>query len=144
MDEFVAIKDIRRKKLNRDIQNFKIENPNYEIYNISGYYDGGGGVRYSVIWRLKGGDNQWNAITPSFNEIYWGVNNHKNTSNIVNITKNIPKITHAIVFKLIILLKIYFYPGILRIFYFFNLLKLFQNFLDKYLKVWIFMFNYYL
>jgi hypothetical protein len=54
MDEFIPIKGIRGKKLNRNIQTFKVEHPNYEIYNISGYYDGGGGVRYSIIWKLKG------------------------------------------------------------------------------------------
>jgi len=53
MDEFIVISDIRKKKLNKKIQDFKIEYPNYKIFNISVYYDGGGGVRLGVIWKIK-------------------------------------------------------------------------------------------
>ena len=55
MDEFNVI-DTKKKNLNKTIQQFRKENPEYEIYNISTQrFDslGFGGVRFWVIWRLK-------------------------------------------------------------------------------------------
>ena len=52
MDEFVITRSKNQKRLNRDIREFRIENPNYEIFNISGAYDSGS-TRFFVIWRLK-------------------------------------------------------------------------------------------
>jgi hypothetical protein len=44
------------RRLNKNIYKFRLENPDYEIFNISisgtgGQY--GGSMHYSVIWRLK-------------------------------------------------------------------------------------------
>ena len=55
IEEFKTLKT-KEGYLNRDIQRFRGENPNYEIFNVSisgtgGQY--GGTHHYWVIWRLK-------------------------------------------------------------------------------------------
>lgn len=50
MDEFKTMRPTKPKHLNEDIQQFRTENPNYEIFNISA---GGDSGWLRVIWRLK-------------------------------------------------------------------------------------------
>ena len=54
-DEFVVINS-KEKLLNKTIQEFKTNNPDYDIYTISTQRFsamGFGGVRFWIIWRLK-------------------------------------------------------------------------------------------
>ncbi len=56
MEEFKTFRTTR-KKLNKDIQKFRIENPNYEVFNITASGTGGemgGTIRFWVIWKKKG------------------------------------------------------------------------------------------
>ncbi|KKK44236.1 MAG: hypothetical protein Lokiarch_19790 [Candidatus Lokiarchaeum sp. GC14_75] len=56
MEEFKTLRTTQ-KKLNKDIQKFRIENPNYEVYNITTSGTGGemgGTIRFWVIWKRKG------------------------------------------------------------------------------------------
>jgi len=41
------------RSINKDIYNFRLENPDYEIFTISGGGMLGGKQRFSVIWRMK-------------------------------------------------------------------------------------------
>ncbi len=44
------------KKLNKDVYNFRMENPDYEIFTMSIAGTGGqmgGTLHYSVVWRMK-------------------------------------------------------------------------------------------
>ncbi len=44
----------KKSKLNKDIAKFRIENPNYEIYNISALGSGTNTtIRVGVIWKIK-------------------------------------------------------------------------------------------
>ena len=56
MDEFIILRSKGEKKLNKDIQKFREENPNYEIFNINvGGTEGSfmGTKTFYIIWRLK-------------------------------------------------------------------------------------------
>ena len=50
MDEFIVTKS-KKNNLNKDIQEFRIENPNYEIFNISAVAGGEMSHKFWVIWR---------------------------------------------------------------------------------------------
>jgi len=55
-EEFLIQRSKNEKKLNSDIQKFREEHPNYEIFNISASGTGGqygGSIRFWIIWRLK-------------------------------------------------------------------------------------------
>lgn len=55
MGEFY-ITHTKGKYLNEKISKFRVENPLYEIFNISAYGTGGqygGTIRYSIIWRRE-------------------------------------------------------------------------------------------
>jgi len=55
MEEFKTLRTTR-KRLNKEIERFRIEHPQYEVYNISAAGTGGkmgGTIRFWVIWRLK-------------------------------------------------------------------------------------------
>ena len=41
------------KSINKDISKFRLDNPDYEIFTITGGEMRGGTLRYSVIWRIK-------------------------------------------------------------------------------------------
>ena len=54
-DEFKILK-CKEKNLNKEIVKFRVENPNYEVFNITAFGTGGqagGTLRYCVIWKLK-------------------------------------------------------------------------------------------
>ena len=56
MEEFKISRSKSASKLNKDIEEFRIENPSYEIFNISASGTGGqmgGTIRFWIIWRLK-------------------------------------------------------------------------------------------
>jgi len=55
MEEFEIIK-CKEKNLNKEIDVFRQEHPNYEIFTISAFGTGGaygGTLRYCVIWRER-------------------------------------------------------------------------------------------
>ena len=52
MDEFIPMQT-KKKNLNKSIQEFRRENPNYEIFNITAQQSEAVGVRFWVIWKLK-------------------------------------------------------------------------------------------
>ncbi len=44
----------KKSKLNKDIAKFRIDNPNYEIYNISALGSGTNTtIRVGIIWKIK-------------------------------------------------------------------------------------------
>jgi len=51
-EEF-KIKNTTYRSINKDIYKFRLENPDYEIFTITGGDVRGGTLRYSVIWRMK-------------------------------------------------------------------------------------------
>ncbi len=56
MDEFKISKSRNEKNLNKDIEEFRIKNPNYEVLNISASGFGSKSyftIRFWVMWKLK-------------------------------------------------------------------------------------------